>query len=58
VEVAAKIRERTKIADMTVGNGGANFFDLVREGEDQEHLMRARFREFGDELMGHKDTGV
>ena len=51
VEVAAKIRERTKIADMTVANGGANFFDLVREGEDQEHLVRARFREFGDELM-------
>ena len=51
VEVAAKIRERTKIADMTVGNGGNNFYDLVREGEDQEHLMRARFREFGDELM-------
>jgi carboxyl-terminal processing protease len=51
VEVAAKIRERPKIADMTSGNGGTNFYDLVREGEDQEHLMRARFREFGDELM-------
>jgi C-terminal processing protease CtpA/Prc len=51
VEVAAKIRDRTKIADMTPGNGGNNFYDLVREGEDQEHLMRARFGEFGDELM-------
>lgn len=51
VEIAAKIRERAKIADMRAGNGGSNFYDLVREGEDEEHLMRARFQEFGDELI-------
>jgi C-terminal processing protease CtpA/Prc len=51
VEAAAKIRERTKIADMTQGNGGNNFYNLVREGEDQEHLMRARLIEYGDALM-------
>ena len=51
VEIAAKIRERAKIADMRPGSGESNFFDLVREGEDEEHLMRARFQEFGDELI-------
>ncbi len=51
IEVAAKIRQKTKIADLGPGSGGVNFYDLVREGEDQEHLMRARSREYGDDLM-------
>lgn len=51
VEVAAKIREKSKIADLAPENGGVVFYDLVREGEDQQHLMRARLREYGDELM-------
>lgn len=50
VEVTAKIREKAKVADLSGENGGVVFYDLVREGEDQRHLMRARFREFGDEL--------
>ncbi len=51
VEVAAKIREGKKLTDVTRENGSNNFFDLVREGEIEEHLMRARSREYGDELM-------
>lgn len=51
VEVAAKIREKPKIADLAPENGGVVFYDLVRDGEDRQHLMRARIREYGDELM-------
>lgn len=51
VEVAAKIREKAKVADLAPENGGVVFYDLVREGEDERHLMRARFHEYGDELM-------
>jgi carboxyl-terminal processing protease len=51
VEVAAKIREGRKLTDLTWTNGSASIFDLVREGEDERHLMRARSLEYGDELL-------
>ncbi len=51
VEIAAKIREGKKLTDLTWESGGVNIFDLVREGETDRHLMRARTREYGDELM-------
>jgi carboxyl-terminal processing protease len=51
VEVAAKIREGKKLTDLTWESGGVNIFDLVREGETDRHLMRARVQEYGDELM-------
>ena len=51
VEVAAKIREGKKLTDLTWESGGVYIFDLVREGETDRHLMRARVQEYGDELM-------
>ena len=51
VEVPARIREGKKLTDVTWENGSNNIFDLVREGEQDRHLMRARLREYGDELM-------
>jgi C-terminal processing protease CtpA/Prc len=51
VEVEAKIREGKKVTDLTWENGNNNIFDLIREGETEEHLMRARSREYGDALM-------
>ncbi len=51
VEVPTKIREGQKFTDVTLTNGAANFFNLVREGEDEAHLTRARSREYGDELI-------
>jgi carboxyl-terminal processing protease len=51
VEVPAKIREGKKLTDLTLENGAVNIFDLVREGESERHLMRARSREYGDELI-------
>ena len=48
VEVAAKIREMKRVTDLT---HGSDIWDLVREGESQEHMMRARTAEYGDQLL-------
>jgi carboxyl-terminal processing protease len=51
VDVVAKIKEGKRVTDLT-GAGGANdIFDLIREQETAAHLMRARSREFGDQLL-------
>ena len=45
-------RYRRKIVvDLTAESGGADFWDLVRKDETQEHLMRARYEEVGNQLM-------
>jgi len=48
VNVASKIREGKRVTDLT---GGGDIWDLIRESETQEHLLRARTKEFGDELL-------
>jgi carboxyl-terminal processing protease len=50
VEVAAKIREGKKVTDLTWQSGGSDIFDIFRQQETEEHLMRARYAEFGDQL--------
>jgi len=50
IEVAAKIREGRKLTDLTWQGGSDNIWGLVREGETEKHLMRARYREYGDAL--------
>ncbi len=47
VAVAANMRAKKRVTDLT----GADIFDLIREGETEEHLMRARYAEFGDDLL-------
>jgi C-terminal processing protease CtpA/Prc len=51
VDLSAKIREGKKVTDLTWNNGGADIFDIVRQEETEEHLMRARYLEYGDQLM-------
>ena len=51
IDVMAKIRETKRLADLTAHGGGADYWDLVREAETQEHLMRARYLEVGDQLL-------
>lgn len=51
VEVAAKIREGKKLTDLTWQGGGNDIFDIIREEETEEHLMRARYMEYGDQLL-------
>jgi C-terminal processing protease CtpA/Prc len=50
VEVAAKIREKKRVTDLTWDNGGSDIFDIIRESETQQHLLRTRTVEYGDQL--------
>jgi carboxyl-terminal processing protease len=51
VEVTAKIREFKRLADLTGEGGASDIWDLVRQEETDEHLNRARYVEYSDELM-------
>ena len=51
VDVAAKIRQTKRVMDLTGENGASDIWDLVRDEETQEHGMRARYAEYGDDLM-------
>ena len=51
VDVAAKIREKKRVTDLTGENGASDIFDIIRESETEEHLARARTVEYGDPLM-------
>ncbi|HST08856.1 MAG TPA: S41 family peptidase [Terriglobales bacterium] len=51
VDVAAKIRNTKPVTDLTGGGGGGDIWDLIREVENEEHLTRARYAEYGDQLM-------
>lgn len=50
VDVVAKIRQLKRVADLTGGNGGSDVWDIIRDEETQEHLMRGRFVEYGDQV--------
>jgi carboxyl-terminal processing protease len=51
VDVAAMMREKKRVADLTGANAGADIFDLIRQGENQMHLMRPRYSEVGNDLL-------
>jgi carboxyl-terminal processing protease len=51
VDVAVKVRQRKRVLDLTSDDGSEDIWDLVREGENSGHLMRARSAEFGGQLM-------
>jgi len=51
LDVSAKIREARRITDLTGANGASDIWDVIRQEETDEHLMRARIVERGDELM-------
>jgi len=47
VEVMTKFRQDQRLKDLT-GNG---IWDLVRSAENEQHFMRVRMREVGDDLL-------
>jgi carboxyl-terminal processing protease len=51
LEIAAKIREKKRVTDLTGENGASDIWDLIREDENLEHLMRVRFKEFGSDVI-------
>jgi C-terminal processing protease CtpA/Prc len=48
VDVMAHVAGNGQVKDLTNGN---DIWDLIREDENEEHLMRARYLEFADQLM-------
>jgi C-terminal processing protease CtpA/Prc len=51
VDILAKIRDTKRVTDLTGQSGGGDIWDLIRQEETQEHLMRARYFEAGAPLM-------
>jgi carboxyl-terminal processing protease len=51
LDIVAKVREERRIKDLTEEGGGGDIWELVRQGETEDHLMRARYFEVGDQLM-------
>ncbi len=50
VDIAAKIRDTKRVTDLTGEGGASDIWDLIREDETQEHLLRARSVEYGDQV--------
>ena len=50
VEVAAKIRDTKRITDLTA-SGESDIWDVIRDMETEQHLMRARYLEVADQLV-------
>ena len=48
VEVMAKVKQEKRVLDLTSGD---DLWQLVREDENAEHLLRQREAEFGDALL-------
>ncbi|PYV63647.1 MAG: hypothetical protein DMG95_06375 [Acidobacteria bacterium] len=51
VQVAAKIHTGSIVKDLTGGGGGGDIWDLIRDQEREEHLLRPRYQEYGDQLL-------
>lgn len=50
IQVAAEIQQERRTRDITA-EGGGDIFDIIREIENQQHLMRTRYLEFPDKLL-------
>lgn len=51
LDVVAHVRQQRRVTDLTTGEG---IFEVIREAEDEEHLMRARYMEYGSQLLAMK----
>jgi C-terminal processing protease CtpA/Prc len=51
VDVLAKFIQKKRVTDLTGADGASDIWDRIRELEGEEHLMRLRYIEKGDELM-------
>lgn len=51
LDVLAHMRQKKRLADLTGAGAGGDIWDLIRESETQEHLMRARYLDLGESLL-------
>jgi C-terminal processing protease CtpA/Prc len=50
-QINAKVKEEKKVLDLTFSNGGDDIWQLIREGENEEHLLRQRYVEASDVMI-------
>jgi carboxyl-terminal processing protease len=50
-DVLAKIRDTKRVTDLTGEGGASDIWDLIRDEETQDRLMRARYFAVGDQLL-------
>jgi C-terminal processing protease CtpA/Prc len=48
ITIDAKVKQEKRVMDLTGSSGDGDIWDLVREGETEDHLMRQRMVEMGD----------
>jgi C-terminal processing protease CtpA/Prc len=51
IDVMAKVQQGKRVINLTAQGGGADFWDLIRESENEDRLHRHRYVEVSDELM-------
>ena len=51
VQVNAKVKQGKRVLDLTLASGGADIWQMIREGENEEHLLRQRYVEAGDVMF-------
>ncbi|MGA7841806.1 MAG: hypothetical protein WCA34_12850, partial [Candidatus Acidiferrales bacterium] len=49
--IDAKVRELKKVLDLTGQDGGGDFWDLVRQEENSDHVVRQRWVDAGDVMV-------
>jgi C-terminal processing protease CtpA/Prc len=49
--IDAKVRELKKVLDLTGQDGGSDFWDLVRQEESSDHIVRQRWVDAGDVMI-------
>jgi C-terminal processing protease CtpA/Prc len=49
--VDAKVQERKRVLDVSGGNGDDDLWQLIREEENADHLVRQRYIEIGDVMI-------
>ena len=50
-DVMAKVKQGKPVVDLTGGSDFSDFFDLIREAENESRLHRHRYLEMGDDLF-------
>ena len=49
--IDAKVRELKKVLDLTGQDGGGDIWDMIREAENSDHVVRQRWVEAGDTMI-------
>jgi carboxyl-terminal processing protease len=51
VDVLAKQVETRRVTDLTGSDGGSDIWDVIRESENEERMMRGRYVDVGDDIV-------